>query len=149
MEDLDPDAQLLDADDAEFYSSLGRAVKVLRTHRGLSRRELAVASGLSYTYLAEIENGRKRLSAKSLLYVSRGLSVRPFEILSLAEAWTTKTSETPATLTATEEAPRPTLSDATWMLTQLRATDAEMVSRLIERLYRSDPERIPDSVVDR
>lgn len=149
MDDLDPEEPLSDADDAEFYSSLGRAVKVLRTHRGLSRRELAAASGLSYTYLAEIENGRKRLSAKSLLYVSRGLSVRPFEILSLAEAWTTKPSEDDAAATAVEETPSPTLNDATWMLTQLRATDAEMVSRLIERLYRSDPERIPDSVVDR
>lgn len=75
--------------------------------------------------------------------------MRPFEILSLAEAWTTRASDEEAPPEGTAVPVSPTLSDATWMLTQLRAADAEMVSRLIERLYRSDPELIPDSVVDR
>ena len=38
---------------------LGRAIRVLRTARDLGRRELAERAGLSYSYLAEIENGDK------------------------------------------------------------------------------------------
>lgn len=68
-----------------FYESLGRAVKVLRTARGLERKRLAEAAGISYPYLAEIENGKKRPSSKALLLISQALRIRPHELLESAE----------------------------------------------------------------
>lgn len=133
-------------DDARFYGALGKAVQVLRAHRGQSRRELALAAGLSYTYLAEIENGRKRLSARALLYVARGLNVRPYEILSMAEAWAQE-DRLPDVGSASPEPAE--LVDVHWMLSQLPSCDASLVSDLVERLYHSNPTRVPASVSGR
>jgi len=70
-----------------FYEALGRAIKVLRTERGLSRRDLAERSGVSYPYLSEIENGKKRASSKALLSIADALGVRPSELMGTAEPW--------------------------------------------------------------
>lgn len=45
------------SDDAAFYIELGLAVRHLRNERQLSRKELAILSGVSYPYLSEIERG--------------------------------------------------------------------------------------------
>ena len=71
--------------DVHFYEALGRAIKVLRTERGLNRRELAEDSEVSYPYLSEIENGKKRPSSRALLAISEALGVRPHEVLESAE----------------------------------------------------------------
>jgi len=71
--------------DVHFYEALGRAIKVLRTERDLNRRELAEDSEVSYPYLSEIENGKKRPSSRALLAISEALGVRPHEVLETAE----------------------------------------------------------------
>lgn len=76
-------------EDPTFYVGLGSAVKELREQRGLSRKSLAIRSGVSYPYLSEIETGKKHLSARALLLVSRGLDVKPYELLEAAERWIT------------------------------------------------------------
>lgn len=141
---LQGEASLIPPDDARFYRALGGAVKVYRAHRGLGRRELAAASGLSYSYLSEIENGRKRLSARALLFVSRGLDVRPYEILSMAEAWSA--GHEPGADAGGETARSPAIAETHRMLSQLSPSDAVLASDLIHRLYLSRPERVPASV---
>lgn len=74
-----------DTQDPRFYSGLGRAIEVLRVDRGLSRKELAEDSGLSYPYVSEIETGRKRPSSRALLAIARALGVRPHELVAAAE----------------------------------------------------------------
>lgn len=69
----------------DFYLALGRAIKVVRTERGIERKELARQSGLSYPYLSEIEQGKKRPSSESLLAIARGLRLRQSELLERAE----------------------------------------------------------------
>ena len=76
-----------DVEDPTFYVGLGSAVKELRERHGMSRKSLAIRSGVSYPYLSEIESGKKRLSARALLLVSRGLEVKPYELLEAAERW--------------------------------------------------------------
>jgi transcriptional regulator with XRE-family HTH domain len=75
-----------DVEDPGFYSALGLAIKGVRRSKAMSRRALAVRSGLSYPYLAELENGRKRMSARALQLVSRALGVRPYQLLEKAES---------------------------------------------------------------
>lgn len=73
--------------DPAFYEGLGRAVQVLRTARGLARKDLARLSGISYPYLSEIENVKKRPSSKALLAIARALRIRPHELLEAAEGF--------------------------------------------------------------
>jgi transcriptional regulator with XRE-family HTH domain len=68
-----------------FYPALGRAIKVIRTEQGLERKELARLSGLSYPYLSEIEQGKKRPSSESLQAIARSLRLRQSELLERAE----------------------------------------------------------------
>ena len=56
-------------------AALGRTIKALRAQRGMDRKEFAELAGLSYSYLSEIENGKKKPAeniqhaiAKSLKY---------------------------------------------------------------------------------
>jgi transcriptional regulator with XRE-family HTH domain len=68
-----------------FYAALGRAIKVLRTERGMSRKELAASAGVSYPYLADIESGRGRPSSRALIEISTALELEASELLSAAE----------------------------------------------------------------
>lgn len=74
-------------DDPAYYAALGRAIQVARTELGFSRRDLAARARVSYTYLADIENGRRRPSSTPLLAISRALSLTPSELLARAEVY--------------------------------------------------------------
>jgi DNA-binding XRE family transcriptional regulator len=50
-------------------------VKVYRTHRGLTQRALAAGMGISRSYLAEIESGKKRGSVTVLCRAATVLNV--------------------------------------------------------------------------
>ena len=72
-------------EDQGFSRSVGHAIKVLRTARGLSRRTLAEKAGVSYPYLSEIENGTKAGSQGVLRAIAEALEVPMHEILAAAE----------------------------------------------------------------
>jgi transcriptional regulator with XRE-family HTH domain len=65
---------------------LGRAIASLRTARGMKRMDLKQASGLSYPYIAEIENGSKKSpSLKAVAAIAASLGVSPAELQARAE----------------------------------------------------------------
>ena len=55
---------------------MGRAIQVVRTDRGWSRRDLAQRTGLSYSFLSEIENGVKEPSTKTFMRICVSAGVR-------------------------------------------------------------------------
>jgi transcriptional regulator with XRE-family HTH domain len=65
--------------------AVGRTIQVIRTDRGLSRRELAELTELSYSYLSEIENGVKEAAGGRLYEIARALGVTPSELMHDAE----------------------------------------------------------------
>jgi transcriptional regulator with XRE-family HTH domain len=75
-------------DDPGFYVALGGAIEEMRLEMRVDRRTLASSAGVSYTYLSELEKGKKRMSARALLLVSRALGVRPYQLLERAEEMT-------------------------------------------------------------
>ena len=77
-------AQRLPAD-SRFEQALARTIKVVRAELGLERKELARLSGLSYPYISELEQGKKRPSAESLAAIARSLHLRQSELLERAE----------------------------------------------------------------
>jgi transcriptional regulator with XRE-family HTH domain len=69
-----------------FYEALGHAITVLRTEQRIDRRALAERIGISYSYLAGIENGKKKPSSSVLLALAEALGLRSHELLAEAEA---------------------------------------------------------------
>ena len=78
----------------EFYEALGRAIRAIRAEQGVERRELAERSGVSYPYLSEIENGKKRPSSRALVALAEALRMPPSELLQRAEELTPKVPRT-------------------------------------------------------
>ena len=72
--------------------ALGRAIAARRVTLGMKRRDLSEASGLSYPYIAEIENGGKSPSQKALTAIADALQVSPSDLLYSSEVL----SDTPA-----------------------------------------------------
>jgi FixJ family two-component response regulator len=65
--------------------NLGHRVKLLRTERGWSLKDMATACGLSISQLSAIERGANLPSIESLLVVSQALERKPSELLASIE----------------------------------------------------------------
>ncbi|RIL06191.1 MAG: hypothetical protein DCC71_07815 [Proteobacteria bacterium] len=74
-------------DDPALTEALGRAIKVIRTGLDIGRPELAERAGLSYSYLAEIENGKKQAGASAQQAIAKALGISVSELLAAAEEW--------------------------------------------------------------
>lgn len=59
-------------------------LRVWREHRGLSLRGLAEAAGVAFTYISEIEGGRKPDSAEALRRMAAALGVATEDIMPMA-----------------------------------------------------------------
>lgn len=59
----------------------GGTVRQLRTDAGLTQEQLAAASGLTTTYVGQVERGDKIPSLTVVLKLARGLEVAPGELL--------------------------------------------------------------------
>jgi transcriptional regulator with XRE-family HTH domain len=120
-----------------YAERLGRAIMSLRAARGMKRKELALAAGLSYPYLAELENGAKTASTKTLQSISEALQLSQVDLLRCAEAMPNlEASPEPARL---EEQYRPAPSGLpiTWALTDSAAAaqeSADLVTRVAQRV---------------
>jgi transcriptional regulator with XRE-family HTH domain len=58
---------------------VGNNLRTLRNHRNLSQLELSSRTGLSHTFINNIENGKKWISAQTLEILCRELDAYPFE----------------------------------------------------------------------
>lgn len=54
---------------------LGKHIRSIRLNKGLKQIELAKSSGISVSYLCEIENGKTVPSLKTLLKIAKALKV--------------------------------------------------------------------------
>ena len=62
---------------------LGRFLEHRRTELGLTRRQLADRSGLSYPYVSQLETGDREPALKAMRALAPVLDVRPEELASL------------------------------------------------------------------
>jgi ribosome-binding protein aMBF1 (putative translation factor) len=56
-------------------------VRVWREHRGMSRKRLAEASGLSTSYLSQVESGERKPSPEALAAIAKELGLRADDIM--------------------------------------------------------------------
>lgn len=62
----------------EKPETLGERLRRLRQERGLSQRELCMATRYSYTYVSRIESGERTPSLRAVRVLARRLKVSPF-----------------------------------------------------------------------
>jgi len=70
--------------DAQFAEEVGRLLRRARARRGLTRRQLAVESGISERYLAQIEGGQGNPSVIVLKTVAQAMDMQMTELLPAA-----------------------------------------------------------------
>lgn len=68
-----------------FTDALGRTIQVLRTDRGIDRKDLAAQAAISYSYLSAIESGKKQASSAVLRRIAHALGLRSHELFASAE----------------------------------------------------------------
>lgn len=61
---------------------LGRKIRELRRHKGLSQEELAARAEIHPTYLSGIECGKRNTSLAAFFSIARALNVKPAELVS-------------------------------------------------------------------
>ncbi len=71
---------------ASFLETVGATVRSQRERRGLSRRELAAASGVSERFLAQLETGDGNISLRRFAEVAHALGTTPATLLAPSEA---------------------------------------------------------------
>lgn len=60
---------------------LGERIRERRQALGLSQESLAEQSGVHWTFLGQVERGRRNLSLHNLLKIAAGLEVDPAELV--------------------------------------------------------------------
>jgi transcriptional regulator with XRE-family HTH domain len=60
---------------------LGERIRERREALGLSQESLAERSGIHWTFLGQVERGRRNLSLHNLLKIAAGLSADPAELV--------------------------------------------------------------------
>jgi len=98
--------------DPAFYQSVGKAIELSRRYQDKSRRELAEKSGISYSYLSEIETGKKGPSAEALLAIAEALDLAPSELLGTAESWLASPEQSLARMPLSSDEPTSLLLSA-------------------------------------
>src|SRR3954469_12755487 len=90
-----------------FLESVGSAVRGQRERKGWSRRELAVASGVSERFLAQLETGDGNISLRRFAEVAHALGTTPATLLAPHE-----TTEKPIALLGVRGAGKSTVGAA-------------------------------------
>lgn len=62
---------------SEVTRTFGERVRSRRVHLGMTQDELAQASGLHWTYVGQIERGRRNLTLHNIVKLAAGLGVDP------------------------------------------------------------------------
>src|SRR5947209_2284770 len=72
--------------EAEFLTALGAGVRHLRAMRGMSRKVLSAASGVSERYIAQLESGQGNVSIILLRRVALATGARLEDLIPGADA---------------------------------------------------------------
>ncbi|HTB70060.1 MAG TPA: helix-turn-helix transcriptional regulator [Solirubrobacteraceae bacterium] len=67
---------------SEATRLLGERVRARRADLGLSQESLADRCGVHWTFLGQVERGRRNVSLHNLLKLASGLEVDPCELVS-------------------------------------------------------------------
>ena len=118
-------------DHRAFVAAIGRLLRLARAKRGMTRRQLAQASGVSERYLAQIEGGAGNPSVIMLASIAQALDVPIIELLPRSNGRTAAMAQILDVLARTPRAELPALAE------------------LIESRAAQPDQRDPPATVDR
>ena len=98
-------------DHRAFIAAIGRLVRLSRAKRGMTRRQLAQASGASERYLAQIEGGHGNPSVIILASIARALDVPIIELIPRSNGRTAAMAQVLDVLGRVPLAELPTIAD--------------------------------------
>lgn len=61
--------------------AFGERVRARRHELGVSQEDLADASGLHWTFIGQVERGRRNISLHNILKLAKGLELDPCELV--------------------------------------------------------------------
>jgi transcriptional regulator with XRE-family HTH domain len=67
--------------ESKELAALGRALRELRTERGMSQEDLADAAGLHRTYVGGVERGERNVAFLNIVKLAGALHVTPTELM--------------------------------------------------------------------
>src|SRR5215467_8779137 len=94
-----------------FVAAVSRLVRLSRAKRGMTRRQLAQASGASERYLAQIEGGQGNPSVIILVSIAQALDVPIIELLPRSNGRTAAMAQILDVLARTPRAELPALAE--------------------------------------
>lgn len=65
---------------AKFIQKVGEQVRKIRKLKGLTQEQLAERSGLSFSYISDVERGTRNISLESLGKIIQALGVKPVQL---------------------------------------------------------------------
>jgi transcriptional regulator with XRE-family HTH domain len=68
----------------DIKQALGEAIEDMRSERGLTRRQLAKRARMSYSYLHNLETGRRTPNLELLTKIAWALDMTPSKLLEAA-----------------------------------------------------------------
>jgi transcriptional regulator with XRE-family HTH domain len=66
---------------SDATAEFGARVRARRTELGLSQERLAAVSGLHWTFVGQVERGRRNLTLHNILKLAAGLDVDPGQLI--------------------------------------------------------------------
>ncbi|CAM4488007.1 MAG: helix-turn-helix transcriptional regulator [Paenibacillus macerans] len=64
----------------DFKQMVGEQIRKIRKLRGMTQERLAEQSGLSFSYISDVERGTRNISLESLGKIINALGVRPAQL---------------------------------------------------------------------
>ncbi|MFC6334261.1 helix-turn-helix domain-containing protein [Paenibacillus septentrionalis] len=65
---------------ADFIKMVGDQIRSIRKIKGMTQEQLAERSGLSFSYISDVERGTRNISLESLGKIISALNVKPVQI---------------------------------------------------------------------
>lgn len=67
---------------SDFLKLVGEQLRALRKSKGLTQEEVADKSGLSFSYISDVERGTRNISMESFEKITTALDITPGEVFS-------------------------------------------------------------------
>lgn len=66
---------------SEYLKRFGENLKIIRTGKGISQRELSTLCNVDHSYIAKVERGEKNITILTVLELATALEVKPRRLL--------------------------------------------------------------------
>ena len=111
---------------SDFKQMVGEQVRRIRKSRGITQERLADLSGLSFSYISDVERGTRNISLESLGRIIEALGIKPAQLF-------IEPSSPAALLSETEDK----LATLNLLLSDRRADEVEFIIKVAQEFMNT------------